>query len=138
LAIEEGSWTIWGAKAAIGAAVLALPTLIILTYQVFFLPKRQLARRRDLLRDPVDVLFLVPPKDQRSVDYAVQDESAHLLDELTIPPFSTTVVEIWMRPRTTFTTWALQFGCSHEDGDEATHRNKPKPIEVDRVYMKKA
>lgn len=134
MAIEEGPWTIWGAKAAIGGAFVALATLIIVAGQAFYLPKRQLKKRREELRNPVDIYFLIPPKAQRLIDYAIQNDLEHWLDELTIPPFSTTVIELRIAPRTTFTTRVLQFGCSDAEGNEDAH--PPKPIEVDRVYMK--
>jgi hypothetical protein len=129
----------WGSGEWLTFGVIAL-TLLMATavaylqvdFQIFS-PQRQRRRREEELNDPIDFHFLIPERSQRSIEYAAQDDEEHLLNEIIIPPDTTTLVELRLHPKIKFVTTHLIFGCS-DDGTASSRQRKPHPIRLADVY----
>ena len=135
LVATEGPWTIAGAIGALLSFVVAIAVLWITIDVSFFLPKRRRAAREQALNNPADVYFLVPSLDERRIDFAVQDQLDHWVEELIVPPHSTRLIEVRIAPHLDFSTYALQFGCFDNEKNKGTQ--KPIPTSMVRVFAKK-
>jgi hypothetical protein len=67
--------------------------------------------RKEKLKDPFEVHFLIPKTTEHKVDYYPQDGENHYLDELRLPSNSEVDVVVWMKPRINVVLSELQFGC---------------------------
>jgi hypothetical protein len=130
----------WGGGEWLTFAVIALTLLI--SIGIFWLaadaqwcaPRRAARRRFAELNDPVDFHFLGPPRTQRQIEYAKQDEREHLFYEIVLKPETFTVIELRIHPRTRFLTTAFLFGCEYDEADENARDEIPCPVQIIDVY----
>jgi hypothetical protein len=121
-------------SSVIAAAVTGIGLVCIEIDKRIFGPRRHKLQRERELNDPVDINFLVPPLSQRIIEYARQDDREHLLYEVSLKPYTSTVVELRIHPRIHFVTDAFLFGCFHDDADLTVKEQKPRPMELIDVY----
>lgn len=112
--IQTWPWPI--ASAGFSAAALWL----LLHVQVV----RPWCRRRKLSR-PFRAYFLIPSLRHFPLNYVLQDERAHFVKELVVPPNSEISIQIVLEPRLSFMQHELYFGCDESLMDE----NKPRATE---------
>jgi hypothetical protein len=107
----------------IGSIIAA--TVLVFAVLAFRRVRRQDAlerERKEKLRDPFEVHFLIPKTTEHRVDYYPQDGEYHHPDELTLPPDSEVDVVVWMKPRLNVVLSELQFGCLGDND------SKPEPL----------
>ena len=78
--------------------------------------------RKEKLKDPCEIHFLIPKITEHRVEYYPQDGEYHHPDELSLPSNSEVNVVVWMKPRLNVVLSELQFGCL---GD---NESKPEPL----------
>jgi hypothetical protein len=113
VAAEEGPY-------AVLAAYAALAGLAILVWTEFIAPRI----RRQRLKRPCDVRFVVRRRGHAKIDHLLQDDDDHVLDELVLPSHSLVEVEVGFIPRVPLYVQEIVFGC---DGDAD---NKPFIVEA--------
>ena len=86
--------------------------------------------RKEKLKDPFEIHFLIPKTTEHKVDYYPQDGEYHYPDELTLPSNSEVDVVVWMKPRLNVILSELQFGCL---GD---NESKPEPLYYSNWWVK--
>ena len=74
-------------------------------------------RRLRLLR-PFRAYFLIPAREEFALDYAHQDNRAHFVKELIVPPNSEVSIQIVLEPRLSFLQRELYFGCNEALADK--------------------
>jgi len=126
-----GEWLVFGV--ILLTLIAALAGVYLQLNEQFWHPRRERQKRTEQLNDPIDVSFLVPERSQRAIDYAIQDDEEHLLNEIILPPDSTTLVELRLHPRTKFATTHLTLGC-RDDGSFMMRSQKPYPVKLVDVY----
>jgi hypothetical protein len=127
--------TDWTAFISVIVAALTGVALVYIEIDKKFFATRRLRLLREReLNDPVDIHFLVPPRSQRTVEYAEQDDREHLLYEIILAPLASTIVEVRIQPRTRFVTDTFLFGCAHDDADLIAKELKPCPMELIDIY----
>src|SRR5690242_17998632 len=80
------------------SALCSAAALILLAYIQI---GRIWIRRLRLLR-PFRAYFLIPRHEEFALDYAVQDNRAHFVKELILPPNSEVAIQIVLEPRLSF------------------------------------
>src|SRR5262249_4055394 len=96
---------------------LSLVVLGVIVYVNIMRP----AKRRRILRKPVEAWFVIPTKKHHGCDFAVQDAGEHVTKTVVLPEFSEVLVDFSFLPKTFLANSELIIGC---DGD-----NAPRPIE---------
>jgi hypothetical protein len=86
--------------------------------------------RKEKLKDPFEIHFLIPTVTDYKVDYYPQDNGIHLPDELVLPSNSEKDVMIRMVPRLDLVLNELRFGCIGEI------ESKPEPLYHFDPYVK--
>jgi hypothetical protein len=79
--------------------------------------------RKEKLKDPFEVHFLIPKITEHKVNYYPQDGEEHRVDELSVPSDSKVNIVVWMNPRLNVVLSELQFGCIGDDNEA-----KPEPL----------
>jgi hypothetical protein len=123
--ISSFPWNMIGT--IIGAMVLAFAVLAFRRIRKQDALERE---RKEKLKDPFEVHFLIPKAAEHKVDYHPQDSEYHYPDELTLPSNSEADVLVWLKPRLDLTLAALHFGCT---GDI---QSKPEPLYYFNPWVK--
>jgi len=66
--------------------------------------------------------FLIPSADQFALDYAQQNNRAHYVKKLVVPPHKEIPIQIVLEPRLSFMQRELYFGCGEHLADEEKPR----------------
>jgi hypothetical protein len=103
------------------SVLLGATTLFLVWYTQIFRPWR----KRRQLRRPFDAYFLIPSADQFALDYAQQNNRAHYVRKLVVPPHKEIPIQIVLEPRLSFMQRELYFGCGEHLADE----EKPRATE---------
>lgn len=118
----------WNMLSTIIAATSAIIAATVLVFAVlsYRRVKRQDAldsERKERLKDPFEVHFLIPNAMEHKVSYYQQDSEEHHVDELRLSSNSEVDIVVWMKPRLNIVLSQLQFGCIGPDNDA-----KPEPL----------
>jgi hypothetical protein len=103
------------------SVLLGAITLCLVWYTQIFRPWR----KRRQLRRPFNAYFLIPSADQFALDYAQQNNRAHYVKKLVVPPHKEIPIQIVLEPRLSFMQRELYFGCGEHLADE----EKPRATE---------
>jgi hypothetical protein len=87
--------------------------------------------RKEKLKDPFEIHFLIPKAVEHKVDYHPQDSEYHHPDELSLPSNSEVDVVVWLKPRLNVVLTELQFGCIGDDNE-----SKPEPLYYVNPFVK--
>jgi len=89
------------------AAIFAGASLLTLWYVNFLRPYW----KKEALKAATKTYFLVPDRRQHECSYAHQDESEHILKELSLPPNTETIIDLVMYTKQTISYSELIVGC---------------------------
>lgn len=119
--IETWPWQKFTGPISAASFFLSVVTLSLLVGIQLYRPWK---RRRDLRR-PFTAHFLIPSAGEVPLNYVQQDNRAHFVKELVVPPNSTIPIQIVLEPKLSFLQRELYFGC----GESVVNPEKPKAIE---------
>jgi hypothetical protein len=95
---------------------------VVLTFRRIMKQDSLKRERKEKLKDPFEIHFLIPNATEHKVSYYPQDNEEHHVDELSLPSDSEADIVIWMKPRLNVVLSQLWFGCYGENDA------KPEPL----------
>lgn len=86
-------------------------------------------KKKELMRNPCEVHFLIPDIKRTELGYVKQDEKEHLVDEIVLPANPKVPVEVWIKPKINYYQTEYYFEC------EGELEGKPRPVKYYNPFV---